>query len=486
MMSIRAAAAFAGLLTLSGCVVGPDHQAPEMVLPAKFAEGGVKSNGDIAMKDWWTAFRDKRLNGYVVQGQEQNLTILQALERINAAEANVVSAGAGALPQGQLGASHTVSGQGGSRNLRTQTDVRNISSGSLSVSWLLDLFGQYARARESAVASLDAAYADIDIARLTLLSNVVSAYIDARYYQELLAISRKNLASRRETLNLTRFQLEAGAASRLDVVQAEGLVNSTLSEIPGLETRFRVSVHRVSTLLGLPASTLIGDMQKSGGQPVARMNVRAGVPADLIRNRPDIRRAERELAAAVANIGVAEAQLYPSITLGGSIQPSYLGSSSIKGGLVNWSFGPSITLPILDGGRLKAGVDIAKSNAKTQYLVWKATVLNGVEEVENALAAVSRDAQTVSALRAQVRSYEEALTLATASYKDGASSLLDVLDAQRQVSAAQTSLAQAIQQQARDYVSLNVAIGGGYSPDGSSPAVQKVVATKTTKVVVAN
>ncbi len=333
---------------------------------------------------------------------------------------------------------------------------------------------------------IGAAYADIDIARLTLLSNVVSAYIDARYYQELLAISRKNLGSRRETLNLTRFQLEAGAASRLDVVQAEGLVNSTLSEIPGLETRFRVSVHRVSTLLGLPASTLIGDMQKSGGQPVARMNVRAGVPADLIRNRPDIRRAERELAAAVANIGVAEAQLYPSITLGGSIQPSYLGSSSIKGGLVNWSFGPSITLPILDGGRLKAGVDIAKSNAKTQYLVWKATVLNGVEEVENALAAVSRDAQTVSALRAQVRSYEEALTLATASYKDGASSLLDVLDAQRQVSAAQTSLAQAIQQQARDYVSLNVAIGGGYSPDGSSPAVQKVVATKTTKVVVAN
>ena len=470
MKSLRAASAIAVLLTLSGCVVGPEHTPPETALPAKFAEGSKKSNGDVSMAVWWTAFNDKRLTGYVSQGLDQNLTVLQALERINAASANVTVAGAGALPNLGLGVSEDVNGQGG--ELRTQRGVGSTTSGSLSASWLLDLFGQYRRSRESAQASLDSAYADIDIARLALLSDLVSSYIDARYYQERIALARKNLASRRETLNLTRFQLEAGAASRLDVVQAEGLVNATLSEIPGLETQFRIAVHHISTLLGLPASSLVGEMQKGARQPYARMNTRSGIPADLIRNRPDIRKAERELAAATAQIGVAEAQLYPAITLGGSITPSYIATRSREGSLLNWSFGPSLTLPILDGGRLKAGVDIAKSNAKTQYLVWKATVLRAVEEVENALAAVTRDTQTVSALRAQVRSAEEALELATASYKDGASSLLDVLDAQRSVSDARSGLAQAVRQQAADYVALNVAIGGGYAPSGVVASTQ--------------
>ena len=134
-----------------------------------------------------------------------------------------------------------------------------------------------------------------DVAKLTYLSSVVSAYIDARYYQERIAIARKNLASRRETLELTRLQLEAGAASRLDVVQSEGLVNSTLAEIPGLEISFRQSVHRISLLLGLPATTLLADLQKGAAQPYARRGVNAGVPADLIRNRPDIRAAQARL-----------------------------------------------------------------------------------------------------------------------------------------------------------------------------------------------
>lgn len=463
MISLRITVPFV-LLLLSGCVVGPDHAPPEMALPQKFAEGGTKSAGDVADIAWWNAFNDKRLNGYVDQGLSQNLTVLQAMELIIASQANVVASGAGALPSLNASAGETVSGQGG--GLRTQTETRSVTDGGLSVSWLLDLFGEYKRAKESASATLDAAYASADVARLSFLSAVVSSYIDARYYQERLAIAHRNLESRRETLNLTKFQLEAGAASRLDVVQAEGLVNSTLSEIPGLETSFRRSVHHISTLLGLPASTLISEFQKGGRQPVANRSVRSGVPADLIRNRPDIRKAERDLASAVADIGVAEAQLYPAIVLGGSISPSYISSKSVKGNLTSWSFGPSLSLPIFDGGQLRANIDISKSTARQQYLTWKSTVLNAVEEVENALAAVSRDARTVSALRASVKSYEEALQLSTASYRDGASSLLDVLDAQRSVSDARAGLAQAVQQMALDYVSLNVAIGGGYDPAG--------------------
>jgi len=465
MLSIRVAAPLA-LLLLSGCVTGPDHTPPQTPLPEKFTEGGKRSNGEVAMAAWWTAFNDKRLNSLVEQGLNQNLDVLQALERITAAEAGVVVAGAGGLPSLNLAGDESLSKSGGTGDYRVRTtDTTSTASAGLGVSWLLDLFGQYRRAKEGATASLDAAYASADVAKLSYLSDLVTSYINARYYQERIAIARKNLASRRETLDLTSLQLEAGAASRLDVVQSEGLVNSTLADLPGLETNFRRSAHRIATLLGLPASALIADLQKGAPQPIARRSVNAGVPADLIRNRPDIRRAERELAAAVAEIGVAESQLYPSITLGGSISPSWISTKSLAGSITSWSFGPSLTLPILDGGRLKANVDIAESSARGAYLAWKAAVLNAVEEVENALAAVNRDSRTVSALTATVRSYEEALALSTASYKDGASSLLDVLDAQRSVSTAQASLAQAVQQMAADYVALNVAIGGGYAFD---------------------
>ena len=170
-------------------------------------------------------------------------------------------------------------------------------------------------------------------------------------------------------------------------------------------------------------------------------------------------------------VGVAEAQLYPAITLGGSITPSYTRGGGTESGVLSWSFGPGLTLPIFDGGALRANVSSAESTAREAYLSWKQEVLDAVEEVENALAAVARDGRTVSALRATVSSYQEALQLATASYRDGASSLLDVLDAQREVSTAQANLAAAVQQMAQDYVSLNVAIGGGYAV-GSATTTQ--------------
>jgi len=476
MVSIRTAAP-ALLLILAGCVSGPDHKPPVMPLPAKFSEGGLKPNGDVANKVWWTAFSDKKLDGLVETGLTQNVSILQSIEATVAAQGDVTVAGAGGLPSLTADASHTISGEKG--KLKTSAGPTNTSAGDLTASWLLDLWGQYRRAREGALDTLDAAYATVDVTRLTYLQDLVTSYITARYYQALIAIADENLKSRRETLELTKFQLEAGAASRLDVVQAEGLVNSSLSEKPPYEIAFRQQVHHIAMLLNVPAATVIAQMQSGGtGQPIFHGSVTTGVPADLIRNRPDIRKAERDLAAATAQIGVAEAQLYPTISLSGSISPSFIHKSGVSGGLTSWSFGPSLNLPIFDGGALRANVKIAESNARSAYLTWKSTVLTAVEDVENALSAVTRDAQTVSALRAQVKSYQEALQLSTASYKDGASSLLDVLDAQRSVTTAQESLANAVQTSAADYVSLNVAIGAGYVAASPAPAKPVVVASK--------
>lgn len=461
------------LLLLSGCVVGPDYQSPDAALPAKFSAGAKAASDDVTLTPWWEAFRDKKLNGLVAQGMNENLDVQQSIERIMEARANVVLAAAGGLPEINAGASATAQGQDGSylRNTgRDHSQTKTLTAGG-DASWLIDLFGQYRRAKESANASLDAAYADVNVARLAYLSDLTTSYIEARYNQEAYALQQKSLASRRETLKLTNDIKAAGAASNLDVVQAEGLVNTTLAELPGYQTGFHQAANHIATLLGLPATTVTAGLTRGGSQPSPRYNTKIGVPADLIRFRPDIRRAERLLAAQTAQIGVAEAQLYPSLSLSGTIDGSRIIASAATGGLGSWSFGPSLNLPIFNGGRLKANVDIQKSGAQQQYLAWKQTVLNAVEEVENALVALRNNYQTVAALRKVVDSSEEALGLARESYKGGATSLLDVLDAERNLSNSRIALAASIRNLSNNYVALNVAIGGG-SRVGDAPAVE--------------
>jgi multidrug efflux system outer membrane protein len=182
-----------------------------------------------------------------------------------------------------------------------------------------------------------------------------------------------------------------------------------------------------------------------------------------------IRKAERDLAAATVNIGAAESQPYPSITLNGSISPSSIKQAgSAAGGLTTWLFRPALNPPIFGGDRLRPNVEMTRSNAKVQSLAWKQIVLAALEEVERALSSVHRDAQTIQALRAQVKTTQETLALSIGSYKDGQSSLLDVLDAQRSAATSQANLAQAVQQTAKNYVTLNVAIGSGYNFGGAA------------------
>ncbi|OJF96566.1 efflux transporter outer membrane subunit [Pararhizobium antarcticum] len=454
------------LLLLSGCVVGPNYQSPDAALPGKFSEGNARVADDVTLSPWWQAFRDKKLNSLVAQGLAENLDVKASMERIVEARANVISAGAGGLPQLNSGASASRQGSDGSFARRSSVTGNDHSESStltagLDASWLLDFFGQYRRAKESANASLDAAFDDVNVARLAYLSDLVSSYIDARYNQEALALAQKSLSSRRETLKLTNDIKAAGAASNLDVVQSEGLVNQTLAELPAYETGFHVAANHIATLLGVPATTVTADLIRGAAQPMPRYNTKIGIPADLIRNRPDIRRAERLLAAATAQIGVAESQLYPSISLSGTIDGSRTISNAVRGGAAAWSFGPSLNLPIFNGGALKANVDIAKSGAAQQYIAWKQTVLRAVEDVENALISLRKNYQTVAALRKVVASYEEALGLARESYKGGATSLLDVLDAERSLSSSRIQLAAGIRSLATNYVALNIAVGGG-------------------------
>jgi multidrug efflux system outer membrane protein len=436
---------------LAACSAGQDYTPPSMDLGAGFAHAPGGQSPAFQTDPWWEAFRDPVLNRLVGEGMVQNLTLRQAMERVTAAEATAGAAGLTGTMDAEL--SSAVENDFAGNETRSRSGVLNIS-------WIADFFGQYKRAGESAEARLDEAFANVEVARLVYLSDLVTAYIDARYYQERLALKRQDLRARELTLRATRDLLDAGSATGLSVAQAEGLVAESRADIPLLENGFHLAVNRIATLVGRPSSTLIAELSQGAPQPVPHRRVSTGIPADLIRNRPDIRAAERRLAAAVAEAGIAEAQLYPSVALTGVIQGQNVGGSDSR----SWSFGPVIDIPLFDMGQRQARVSIAESGARSRYLEWQETVLNAVEEVENALSSVSRNGRAAASSREVVDSYEKAVDLARVSYENRQVTLLEVLEVQRSLENARGTWSGNLRQQALDFVALNVALGGGARP----------------------
>jgi multidrug efflux system outer membrane protein len=436
---------------LAGCSTLASQQAPSMAMPATYAATAAAKPADNSQTRWWLAFRDKRLDALIAQGLDQNLGIAAAVERINEANAGMISAGATMLPAASGSVSGSQRGQGSAEPTSSITYAG-------SASWVLDLFGQYANARVAAQANLDSAYFSADTARLTFLSELTNAYIDLRYYQESLALTRSSLATRRETLDLTKALLDSGAGSQLDVLQAQSTLDAASLQLPSLELGFVRSVNRLATLTADSAARLEADLQKGAPQPWPRLKVNAGVPADLIRQRPDIQAAERAVIAASAQAGIAEAQMYPSLMLTGSINLTQLAASI---GTPSWSFGPTLNLPFLDGGRSRANHQAALSRVEQAYIAWQSSVRSAVEQTENALAAVRRDGRAIEGATKVKDSATRQLELARDSYQIGQGLLLDVLNAERALFDARAQLASATQQYAKNFVALNVAIGGG-------------------------
>lgn len=435
-------------LLLAACSAGEDFQPPSMGLNPSFSQSPGSTTSQFQTEPWWEAFRDARLTGLVEEGIVQNLTVRQAMERVASARATAGAAGLTGTMDASL-----------ARNVNNDFAGNGsiVKNGVLNISWIADFFGQYKRVQESAAARLDEAFANVEVARLIYLSDLVSTYIDARYYQESLALRRKDLEARRQTLSLTRELLAAGQVTQLAVFQAEGLVNETRAELPMLENGFQQSVNRIATLVGRPSAELLQDMTRASSQPVPHRRVSVGIPADLIRNRADIRAAERRLATAVADAGIAEAALYPTISLTGSLRAQGVDGVGTQG----WSFGPVIDIPLFDMGQRQARVSVAESTARSRYLEWQELVLNAVEEVENALSSGLRTGQAAAANRDVVQSYETAVDLAQTSYESQQVTLLEVLESQRSLEDARANLAAILRQQALDFVTLNVALGGG-------------------------
>ncbi|RWR09045.1 efflux transporter outer membrane subunit [Paenirhodobacter populi] len=434
------------LLATAACApVGPDYQRPGIALTPTFSESSAGPIGEVATRAWWRSFNDPLLNTLVDRGLKQNLGIAGSLERIRAAEASLRATGVPSAVSGSLSGAATRSG---SDTAATGT----ANTGSLSAGLVLDLFGGIRREREGAAADLAAAHADEGTARLAYLSSIVGAYIDARYYQTAMALTRQTIQTREETLTVTQQKYDAGSATQLDVAQVSALLDSARADLPGLEAEFLAQVYSIATLLGEPAAPLVTQMQRGAAQPRSRGGEATGIPADLLRNRPDVRSAEMALASATAAVGVATADLLPSLTLSGSVT---------RGGNNAWSFGPTVSLPLLSQPSLRASRDRAISEARQAEITWRNTVLGAVEDVQAAYSRSVRDRRTVDLLGNSVNSYARALQLSRDSYEQGALSLLDLLDTDRSLASARLSQASAVQSMAVDWATLQVALGAG-------------------------
>ncbi|AZL59521.1 efflux transporter outer membrane subunit [Tabrizicola piscis] len=433
-------------VVLSGCTtVGPDYVVPTVEMPTAFVGAIGTGAQDAAGETWWRGYKDKTLDDLVTRALAANTDLAQARSRIAAVEAALRATGINRQLDGTLTAQSTRAG--GDDVSAATTDTATLTG-----SYVLDLFGGIRRGQERALAERDAVIFDAAATRLAVISSLVGRYIDARYHQEALALTRATISSRERTLELVREQARAGMVSEIDVVRAQSDLASARADLPVFQEGFERNVFALATLLAEPAGPLMRQLQAGVPQPRPRGGTATGVPADLLRNRPDIRAEERRLAAAVAAVGVAEAELYPSLTLSGSVAERD-GST--------WSFGPSLTLPVLNRGRLSASRDQAVANAQAAELVWRGVVLDATEDVQVAASAYRTNRHRMDRLADAVVSSERLVELSRETFAQGETTLIDLLDAERSYTAARLSLAEATRQTATTWAELQVAIGRG-------------------------
>jgi|SRR5579884_51991 len=329
--------------------------------------------------------------------------------------------------------------------------------------WELDVFGGNRRRLQAAAADLSAAVESLHDVTVSLMAEVAMDYLQLRGTQQRLAIARKNLAAEKETLELTESRASSGLTSQADVTRAAAQVAITSATIPPLETSARRSVHALSTLLSREPTALAKELSVEQPLPVVPPDVPVGLPSELLKRRPDIRRAEREIAAATARVGSAKADLFPKFALTGS---AGLDSTS-PGNLFNWEsryflISPTVTWRIFDAGRIVSNIALQKANERESVVQYRNTILTALREVEDALVAYAQEQEHRESLKRAVAQTEDSLHLVQQQYEHGLTTFLDVLDAQRNVLTLEDQLAQSNQAVTTDLVALYKALGGGW------------------------
>ncbi|UUX51587.1 efflux transporter outer membrane subunit [Nisaea acidiphila] len=453
----RRAGLVLAVLMLGGCTVGPEYRVPALSLPTDWGteSAAARETAVPELSRWWTELDDPTLNGLIERASGQNLDLAAARARIREARASYRQAG-GALQPSLDGSGST--GLAGSDN-----SIDGQFQAGFDASWELDIFGGRKRRVEAAAYGVGAAEEDLRDTMLTLIGDIASNYVSARSFRARIDLARRTAISMRETESLTRARFRAGATAASDMANAAGQASSTEANIPALEVSFAEAVHRLGVLTGQAPGALAAMLRNGAPIPRPTRPIPTGVPADILLTRPDVRGAERELARYTALIGEAEAARYPSVSLTGSIATSGTSIGDLaKGSSIGWAIGPSLTVPIFNGGQLEAAVDLARAQRDQFEAAFRSTVLTALEDVENAIVALAQERIRNRSLAEASESYREAARLARSLYGAGSISFLDVLDAERSLYSAEDALLQSTARIATGYVTLNKALGGGW------------------------
>ncbi len=467
-----------GFFFAAGCAaVGPDYKRTDAPVPSSFGslEKGISKGGTADPKllsSWWKIFNDPLLNDLIERALQRNLDVHMARARVQQARALRGISESGLFPEGGVSAGYQA-------YRRTETGSTGLSPGlgtavpgerrgdlyqaGFDASWEIDIFGGIRREIEAADADLAASEDGLRGALLSLQGEVARNYIDLRGLQLRMDIARQEVGTRRDNLQLVAVRFEAGLVNRLDVTRVEGDLASAESRIPPLENAILAVLHRLGVLLGQEPMSLVDRLKVARALPEIPQDLPAGLPSELLRRRPDIRRAERELAAATARIGVSMAELFPKFSLTGvyGFQSDRL-DRLVRDGSNFWRIGPGIQWPILNLKRILNNIEATKAVREETLARYEKSVLLSLEEVENALVLLSREKQRAAALGQAVESNALAVDLAVERYKSGLQSYLAVLDAEAALFTAQDQLAQNRQSRALALVALYKALGGGW------------------------
>ena len=458
---------WAGVLV--GCAAGPDYHEPQRPLPAHFGNARYPSvgEGQVAAQ-FWTLLNDPTLDGLIADALAANNDLARAADNLEASRAAARLVGFDAYPTIRVGGSysHALASQhqfiGAANATRAQRTIDTYEAG-FDALWELDFFGRIRRNKEAARADVGAAEATLRDAIVIVTSEVARDYCVLRGLQEQLAVAERNSVNQQRTLTLTQTRLSAGRGTELDVSRAAAQLATTLAGIPQLQAAITITIHRLSVLTGRLPEELLPDLSQPRPMPALPALNDIGAPDALLRRRPDIRVAERNLAAATARIGVSMADLFPRVTFVGSVGFSAgswrdLGSADSQTHFV----APGLSWAAFDLGRVRARIGVARAQADAALAGYRAAVLNALEDTENSLANFGESQRREAILELAAQESARAARLAGDRFKGGLSDFLTVLQAERDALSAEESLVQARTQTATALVAVYKSLGGGW------------------------
>jgi outer membrane protein, multidrug efflux system len=464
---------------LSGCMVGPDYRLPEIKTPSKYA--GARDHHNIPPPDaWWQVFDDPTLQRLIKEAAAFNLDVKQAAQRILMARAERQRTIATGLPylDGKVNASQRrndfITGAGGVNNPAAGGYFGNtlidILQAGFDVQWEIDPAGGLFRRIEAAAASVEAEQNNRRAILVSLMGEVARLYVDLRANQQQIAITQANLATQEDTLGLVKERARAGLTSQQEVAQQQAQAETTRSQLPAYEIAARQDVHALAILLAKSPGALLYLLETDGGVPTAPTDVIADLPSELLRRRPDIRQAERQLAAATADVGAATADLYPklNLTMFLGLQNTQLSDFTPVG--KSWAMAGGIRTPIFNWGRIQATIDKSNAQQEQALLGYQLSILTAFREVEDALVAYQKEQNRRAALQHSVEANELAVKLAEERYLRGLTTFLNVLETQRALYVAQSSLVTSNARVSTSLVALYKALGGGWRALEPKPA----------------